>query len=72
MSTSLPNKAHTGFLADLLSPRFKFLCLRMSLKNNIKEDIIKILLIFCTIVGKQRNISLGAEFGILTLSNTVI
>lgn len=42
MSTSLPNKAQTGFLADLLPPWFKFLCLRTLLKNNIKKDIIKI------------------------------
>lgn len=44
MSTSLPNKAQTGFLADLIPPWFKFLCRRMLLKNNIKKDIIKILL----------------------------
>lgn len=44
MSSSLPNKAQTGFLADLLPPRFKFFCLRTLLKNNIKKDIIKILL----------------------------
>lgn len=44
MSTSLPNKAKIGFLADLLPPWFKFLCLRTLLKKNIKKDIIKILL----------------------------
>lgn len=44
MSTSLPYKAQTGFLADLLPSWFKFLCLRTLLKNNIKKDIIEILL----------------------------
>jgi len=73
MSTSLPNKAQTGLLAALLSPWFKFLCLRTLLHNNIKKDIIKILLhILHYIRQTKRHITLEAEFGILTLSNTGI
>lgn len=73
MSTPLPNKAQTGLLAALLSPWFKFLCLRTLLNNKIKKDMIKILLriLHCSWQTKK-HITLEAEFGILTLSNTGI
>lgn len=74
MSIPLPNKAQTGLLAALLSPWFKFLCLRTLLHNNIKKDIIKILLHILHYYSRQtkKHITLEAEFGILTLSNTGI
>lgn len=56
MSTSLPNKAQTGFLADLIPTWFKFLCLRTLLKNNIKKDIIKILLCILHYIKQAKNI----------------
>lgn len=73
MPTPLPNKAQTGLLAALLSPWFKFLCLRTLLNNNIKKDIIKILLHILHYSNQtKKHVTLEAEFGVLTLSNTGI
>lgn len=73
MSTPLPNKAQAGLLAALLSPWFKSLCLRTLLNNNIKKDIIKILLcIHHYSKQTKKHITLEAEFGTVALSNTGI
>lgn len=71
MSTPLPNKARTGLLRALLSPWFKFLYLRTLPNNNIKKNIIKILLCILHYSRQTKtHTTLEAEFGLLILSNT--